>query len=80
MGVSILEIEKKMMIGLFLDSKYNRRIDANTKMQVSGAAKKEVLKNEKFIHGTFANYTNEQTLWETYITCEENFDDFLNFR
>lgn len=48
------------MIGLFLDSKYNRRIDANTKMQVSGAAKKEVLKNEKFIHGTFANYANGQ--------------------
>lgn len=61
MGVSILEIEKKMMIGLFLDSKYNRRIDVNTKMQVSGVAKKEVLKNEKFVHGTFANYTNEQT-------------------
>lgn len=44
-GVSILEIEKKGDDWtVVLDSKYNRRIDANTKMQVSGAAKKEVLK------------------------------------
>lgn len=40
-GVSILEIEKKMMIGLFLDSKYNHRIDVNTKMQVSEQLKKK---------------------------------------
>ncbi|CEF59152.1 PhoX, Predicted phosphatase [Campylobacter jejuni] len=60
-GVSILEIEKKGDDWtVVLDSKYNRRIDANTKMQVSGAAKKEVLKNEKFIHGTFSNYANGQ--------------------
>ncbi|EOW2705314.1 PhoX family phosphatase [Campylobacter jejuni] len=77
-GVSILEIEKKGEDWtVVLDSKYNRRIDANTKMQVSGAAKKEVLKNEKFVHGTFANCANGQTPWGTYITCEENFDDFF---
>ncbi|EAJ8644859.1 PhoX family phosphatase [Campylobacter coli] len=77
-GVSILEIEKKGDDWtVVLDSKYNRRIDANTKMQVSGAAKKEVLKNEKFVHGTFANCANGQTPWGTYITCEENFDDFF---
>lgn len=77
-GVSILEIKKKGDDWtVVLDSKYNRRIDANTKMQVSGAAKKEVLKNEKFVHGTFANCANGQTPWGTYITCEENFDDFF---
>lgn len=77
-GVSILEIEKKGDDWtVVLDSKYNRRIDANTKMQVSGAAKKEVLKNEKFVYGTFANCANGQTPWGTYITCEENFDDFF---
>ncbi|EDP4895686.1 PhoX family phosphatase [Campylobacter jejuni] len=77
-GVSILEIEKKDDDWtVVLDSKYNRRIDANTKMQVSGAAKKEVLKNEKFVHGTFANCANGQTPWGTYISCEENFDDFF---
>ncbi|EAH6694871.1 PhoX family protein [Campylobacter coli] len=77
-GVSILEIEKKGDDWtVVLDSKYNRRIDANTKMQVSGAAKKEVLKNEKFVHGTFANCANGQTPWGTYITCEENFENFF---
>ncbi|HED7881114.1 TPA: PhoX family phosphatase [Campylobacter coli] len=77
-GVSILKIEKKGDDWtVVLDSKYNRRIDANTKMQVSGAAKKEVLKNEKFVHGTFANCANGQTPWGTYITCEENFENFF---
>lgn len=46
-GVSILEIEKKGDDWtVVLDSKYNRRIDANTKMQVSGAAKKCRRKNK----------------------------------
>jgi len=77
-GVSVFEIEKKGNDwAVVLDSKYNRRIDANTKMEVSGAAKKEVLKNEKFVYGTFANCANGQTPWGTYITCEENFDDYF---
>ncbi len=41
-GVSVLEIQKKgNEWAVVLDSKYNRRIDANTKMEVSGAAKKK---------------------------------------
>lgn len=77
-GVSIFEIEKNNTgWSVVLDSKYNRRIDANTKTKVSGIAKKEVLKNEEFVYGTFANCANGQTPWGTYITCEENFDDFF---
>lgn len=77
-GVSVFEIEKNGDDWrVVLDSKYNRRIDANTKMEVSGIAKKEVLKDKKFIYGTFANCANGQTPWGTYITCEENFDDFF---
>ncbi|MGI7210811.1 PhoX family protein [Campylobacter coli] len=77
-GVSVLEIQKKgNEWAVVLDSKYNRRIDANTKMEVSGAAKKEVLKDKKFTYGTFANCANGQTPWGTYISCEENFDDYF---
>ncbi len=77
-GVSVLEIQKKgNEWAVVLDSKYNRRIDANTKMEVSGAAKKEVLKDKKFAYGTFANCANGQTPWGTYISCEENFDDYF---
>ncbi len=77
-GVSVFEIQKNgKNWNVILDSKYNRRIDANTKMEVSGPAKKEVLKDEQFVYGTFANCANGQTPWGTYITCEENFDDFF---
>ncbi|MPV82802.1 PhoX family protein [Campylobacter hepaticus] len=77
-GVSIFEIQKNINDWtVVLDSKYNRRIDANTKIKVSGSAKLAVLQNEKFVYGTFANCANGQTPWGTYITCEENFDDFF---
>lgn len=78
LGVSIVEVEKKGdYYEVVLDSKYNRRIDANTKMRVSGGAKKSVLKGKKFVYGTLNNCANGQTPWGTYITCEENVDDFF---
>lgn len=78
LGVSILEIQKeKDQWSVVLDSKYNRRIDANTKMSVSGLAKQQVLQNEKFVYRTLNNCANGKTPWETYLTCEENINDFF---
>ncbi|MDO4673592.1 PhoX family phosphatase [Campylobacter sp.] len=78
LGVSIVEIEKKGDVwSVVKDSKYNRRIDANTKMTVSGGAKEAVLKGEKFVYGTLNNCANGQTPWGTYLTCEENVDTFF---
>lgn len=78
LGVSILEIQKeKDQWSVVLDSKYNRRIDANTKMSVSGLAKQQVLQNEKFVYGTLNNCANGKTPWGTYLTCEENINDFF---
>ncbi|MBF7048245.1 PhoX family phosphatase [Campylobacter volucris] len=78
LGVSILEIQKeKDQWSVVLDSKYNRRIDANTKMSVSGPAKQQVLQNEKFVYGTLNNCANGKTPWGTYLTCEENINDFF---
>lgn len=78
LGVSIIEIEQKDVVwSVVKDSKYNRRIDANTKMSVSGEAKKAVLRGQKFVYGTLNNCSNGQTPWGTYLTCEENIDDFF---
>ncbi|MCR6572715.1 PhoX family protein [Campylobacter insulaenigrae] len=78
LGVSIIEVQKKGDTWeLVEDSKFNRRIDAHTKMKVSGEAKNEVLKGQKFVYGTLNNCSNGKTPWGTYITCEENIDDFF---
>ncbi|WP_238386853.1 MULTISPECIES: PhoX family protein [unclassified Campylobacter] len=78
LGVSVFEIAKKgENYEVVKDSKYNRRIDAHTKMSVSGAAAKAVLAGKSFVYGTLNNCANGQTPWGTYLTCEENIDDFF---
>lgn len=80
LGVSIFEIEKRgNFYSVVLDSKYNRRITAHTKIAVSGPAKSSVLGKEKFVYGTLNNCANGKTPWGTYLTCEENIDDFFGF-
>ncbi len=83
-GVSILEIEKKgARWSVVVDSSYNRRITANTRMELTGpAAGHELLKTEadpegRFAYGTFNNCANGETPWGTYLTCEENFNGYF---
>ncbi|MUK61889.1 DUF839 domain-containing protein [Aliivibrio fischeri] len=84
MGVTIVEIVRKN--GQWtMDStgKANRRITANTEMEVTGpAAGHDLLKTKadptgKKVLGTFNNCANGETPWGTYLTCEENFNDFF---
>lgn len=85
LGVSIFEIAKDEggYYKVVLDSKYNRRITAHTAMKVSGYAKGSPLlqtsadKSGTTIKGTLNNCANGQTPWGTYLSCEENFDDFF---
>ncbi|OCH41109.1 transcriptional initiation protein Tat [Aliivibrio fischeri] len=83
-GVTIVEIVRKN--GQWtMDSagKANRRITANTEMEVTGpAAGHDLLKTKadptgKKVLGTFNNCANGETPWGTYLTCEENFNDFF---
>ncbi|EKO3949408.1 PhoX family phosphatase [Vibrio fluvialis] len=83
-GVTVVEIVRKngkWMIDR--EGQRNRRITANTPMEITGpAAGSEWLKTKAdpkgtLALGTFNNCSNGQTPWGTYLTCEENFDDFF---
>ncbi|KQH87747.1 transcriptional initiation protein Tat [Vibrio furnissii] len=83
-GVTVVEIvRKKGKWMIDREGQRNRRITANTPMAITGpAAGSEWLKTKAdpkgtLALGTFNNCSNGQTPWGTYLTCEENFDDFF---
>ncbi|MFP2769924.1 PhoX family protein [Oceanisphaera sp. KMM 10153] len=78
-GVSVLTLKKQADGWRFeKDGKFNRRIDANTPMAISGPARgHDLLKTQadpkgELALGTFNNCANGMTPWGTYLTCEEN--------
>lgn len=83
-GVTVVEIVKKNgQWAMDINGRANRRITANTEMLVTGpAAGHDLLKTKadptgKKVLGTFNNCANGETPWGTYLTCEENFNDFF---
>lgn len=83
-GITIVEIAKKNSQWVMDPAgKTNRRITANTEMKMTGpAAGHNLLKTKadptgKKVLGTFNNCANGETPWGTYLTCEENFNDFF---
>jgi hypothetical protein len=83
-GVSVVEIMRESgQWSIVQDSKYNRRITANTSHAVSGpAAGNELLKTKADssgtkIIGTLNNCAGGKTPWGTVLTCEENFDQYF---
>ncbi len=83
-GVSVVEIEQKDgQWGIVVDSTYNRRITADTPMEITGPARgHDLLKTEADPSGTHSlgtmnNCGNGRTPWGTYLTCEENFNGYF---
>jgi secreted PhoX family phosphatase len=66
-----------------LDSPFNRSVNATTAMQLVGPAagsrftRTQADPSGTRVFGTFGNCGNGYTLWNTYLTCEENFTDYF---
>jgi len=83
-GVSVIEIVRgnsgwKMV----KSSRFNRRITAETPMDVGGPARGAALMKTRAdptgtaVLGTFANCAGGETPWGTYLTAEENIQDYF---
>ena len=84
-GVTVMEItEADGTWSIVKDSKFNRKITADTPMEITGPARgHELMKTKADPSGTTANGTwnncgNGRTPWGTYLTCEENFNGYFS--
>ena len=84
-GVSVVEIaERDGVWSIVSDSPYNRRITADTPMEITGPARGHDLlktaadpKGERGL-GTWNDCGNGRTPWGTYLACEENFNGYFS--
>jgi uncharacterized protein len=83
-GVSITEIRRKPGgEWQVVPGRYNRRITAETAMEIRGAVRGSPLVVTKYspdgtrARGTFNNCANGYTPWNTYLTCEENWAGYF---
>lgn len=83
-GVSIVEIKKEAgEWRLVKNSRYARRITANTPIDIGGPARGAPLMKTQAdpdgvrALGTFGNCAGGQTPWGTYLTAEENVHDYF---
>ena len=83
-GISIVEIRQNDgRWSIVRDSPYNRRITADTPMEITGPARgHELLRTAADPSGTTSlgtwnNCGSGRTPWGTYLSCEENFDNYF---
>ncbi|MFC0214740.1 PhoX family phosphatase [Paenibacillus chartarius] len=74
-GMSVIEVKKEDGTWkMDTSSRYARRINGFTKFELTGpAAGIPALNNATTVTGTFANCSGGVTLWNTVMSCEENF-------
>jgi secreted PhoX family phosphatase len=83
-GVSLLEIRREKSGWKFVkNSRFNRRITAETPIDIGGPARGADLLRTKDdregvrVLGTMANCAGGETPWGTYLTAEENIQDYF---
>jgi len=84
-GISIVELDRGARgWEIVVDSPYNRRITADTPMEITGPArghdwmKTATDTTGTAARGTWNNCGNGRTPWGTYLTCEENFNGYFS--
>ena len=84
-GVSVMEIaQTDGKWGVVIDSPFNRRITADTPIDITGPARgHDLMKTEADPEGvrslgTWNNCGNGRTPWGTYLACEENFNGYFS--
>ena len=84
-GISIFEVKKDGdKWAVVKDSPFNRRITADSPMEITGpAAGHNLLKTKADATGTkslgtWNNCGNGRTPWGTYLACEENFNGYFS--
>lgn len=78
-GVSVVSV-RQQRDGSWknVDSPFNRRVHVNTPVRFSGpAAGSPKLKAKTEPRGTLNNCSMGHTLWGTYVTCEENWNQYF---
>jgi uncharacterized protein len=83
-GVSVIEVRRQRGQWKFVkNSRFNRRITAETPMDIGGPARGSALLRTKDdpagvrALGTMANCAGGETPWGTYLTAEENIQDYF---
>ncbi|MEM8642877.1 MAG: PhoX family phosphatase [Cyanobacteria bacterium P01_G01_bin.54] len=83
-GVSVVEVVKTgNTYTVNRNSRYNRRINAATPMDITGPARSSELLVTVYsprgnkTRGTINNCANGYTPWGTYLTCEENWPNYF---
>ena len=77
-GMSVIEVyqDENGVWKMDTSSKYARRINGFTPFDITGPAKGiPALNNASKAQGTFANCSGGVTLWNTVLSCEENFSE-----
>ncbi len=83
-GVSVIEIKRTRKGNWELvPGQYNRRVTANTRMEIRGPVRGSELVKTKYspkgtrTRGTINNCAHGYTPWGTYLTCEENWAGYF---
>ncbi|WP_181438856.1 PhoX family protein [Paenibacillus sambharensis] len=77
-GMSVIEVYRDSNGTWKMDprSQYARRINGYSKFELTGPAKgSKAVSGATTVQGTFANCSGGVTLWNTVLSCEENFSD-----